>query len=325
MSNQSHDDLMTTRPAEAGALTIEWRDAEARPSQGTLADDGEGARRLSRGEETRVLRALQAQPIRNVIMCGMISDNGLEHVKNRGVFYGSFRGGQLVGVALVGHHVLLAGARESVACFARVARLKHSSEVKVLLAEQSLADEFCLHLDPMRGGPSVRQSALQEMLSLSSVERTHGAGASLRQALPHDAEEVARLNVAAFMEMYGMNPSAHDPAGFKRRILERVERGCVWVVTDEGGIAFKAEVVSATDDAAYLEGVLTRPDMRGTGLGGGALRELCARLLSHHKTVCLLADSGNGRTRSFYRNLGFTTADSFRLVRYEAQNLSWQN
>ena len=268
------------------------------------------------GEESSVLDALNLQPVHNVITIGLILDNGLESPKNRGVWYGCFSDGSLVGVGLIGHHVLLSGNQESAQTFAHVARLHHSSEVKIILGEQPLADAFYQSFNAPPESRALHSNTDHLLLSSSGIECQQTRFMNLRKARPEEAEEIAKINSGAFMEMYGVNPETNDPEGFRRRLLNRMEMGRVWVLTDEAGIAFKAEVSSSTNDAAYLEGILTRPDIRGTGVGSAALQSLCGRLLQVHKEICLLADSANHRTLAFYRNIGFAPIASYRLIRY---------
>lgn len=309
---------MFIQPNTPDTKTLEGHAADARPQAGAHVEVGApSVRRLTCGEEASVLAMLKARPVVNVILAALILDHGLESLKNRGTFYGCFSGARLVGVALVGHHVLLAGGREGVECFADAARRDHLPEIRAVLAEQSVADEFCQLLEESPNFPAVRQNGLHELLSLSGVPIQSDALVGLRQARADEVDEVARMNNDAFVEMYGINPTMQDPVGFRRRILDRIERGRVWVVADDDGIVFKAEAVSVSDDAVYLEGIFTRPDARGAGLGGNALRELCGRLMGRHQTVCLLADSDNRRTHAFYHKLGFTSTATFRLVRYQ--------
>ncbi|MFN2493590.1 MAG: GNAT family N-acetyltransferase [Pyrinomonadaceae bacterium] len=268
------------------------------------------------GEESFVLEALTAKPLHNVIVIGLILDNGLESAKNRGICYACFAEDRLVGVALIGHHVLLSGSPESSEAFADIAVLNHSSEVKVVLGEQPLADVFC-HRFEAASGPRVIHSNTDHLLLASfGVECDKDPFVNLRKAFREEAEAIAKINSGAFMELYGINPETMDRNGFRRRILGRVEMGRIWVLTDESGIAFKADVVSATPDAVYLEAIVTRPELRGSGVGTRAFQSLCAKLLMDHKAVCLLADLKNQRAISFYLNIGFTPAAFYRLIRY---------
>ncbi|MCA1591974.1 MAG: GNAT family N-acetyltransferase [Acidobacteria bacterium] len=320
-----HTNLMLSQLNEPLTTASESWEADTRPLPCVTIGEALRVRRLSRGEEMLVLKMLRVQPVRNVVMIGLILDHGLESLKNRGIFYGCFSDGCLIGVALLGHHVLLAGGRECVECFARTAWRDHRSEIRLVLGEQSFVDEFCRLLDQTHGGPVACQSAPHVLLSLSGIEPATAAPANLRQARPGETPEIVRLNTDFFVELYGMNPTTHDPVGFRQRVLNRVERGRVWVAADDAGIAFKAEVVSATDDAVYLEGILTRPDARNAGLGSTALRALCGQLLRAHKTVCLLADADSVRANAFYRSVGFAPAALYRLIRYQAPIQSWQN
>jgi predicted GNAT family acetyltransferase len=125
------------------------------------------------------------------------------------------------------------------------------------------------------------------------------------------------MNAEGYFEMNGVDPATKDPQGFRERVRSRIEMGRVWVVNDEGGVAFKVDIVSMTDEAVYLEGILTRSDLRGTGLGSAALSALCRRLLKRHRAVCLFANAENEPLLSFYSRIGFTPFASYRLVRFE--------
>jgi GNAT superfamily N-acetyltransferase len=270
------------------------------------------------GEESSVLDVLNLQPVHNVIIIGLVLDNGLESAKSRGVWYGCFAGDKLVGVALIGHHVFLSGNHESAEAFADIARQHHASEVKVILGERPLADAFYNGFNTPSLNRGLHSNTDHLLLSSCRIKYEKTKFMNLRRARPEETEEIAKINSGAFMELYGIDPETSDPEGFRQRLRTRVEMGRVWVLRDAGGIAFKAEVPSSTNAAAYLEGILTRPEIRGTGVGSIALQSLCAQLLEEHKVLCLLADAANSRTVSFYRNIGFAPLASYRLIRYQS-------
>src|SRR6185295_17229747 len=81
-------------------------------------------RELMPEEEAEVLRFLSEQISNTFGMVGFIRSNGLVSPHNRGTFYG-FRnaGGQLEGVALIGHATLVdARSDEATRAFATIAR-----------------------------------------------------------------------------------------------------------------------------------------------------------------------------------------------------------
>src|ERR1043166_2955718 len=71
-----------------------------------LAGNGDSIEKLKNTNLPEVLSFLDERP--NVILSGLIHDNGLESKLNRGEYYG-YRGaaGTLEGVALIGHATLL--------------------------------------------------------------------------------------------------------------------------------------------------------------------------------------------------------------------------
>ncbi len=272
-------------------------------------------RPMRRGEERLALDALKAHPVENVMMMGLVSEHGFENPEHRGTFYGCLSHGRLIAIALIGHHVLLSGSVESIELFAQIARRNYASEIKVVLGEQALASEFCRRL-----ARSTRLCAQQNgrffLLALTKLEERAKESEHLRLATPDEADAIAIMNISAFEELYGVNPASSDPTGFRQRISARIAADRVWVVSDDAGIAFKAEIVSATDRAVYLEAIITRPDIRGGGLGSQSLRSLCGRLLNRGQSVCLLADADNERTNAFYRNVGFSPVALYHVARY---------
>ncbi len=100
-------------------------------------------RRLKRGEENSVSAFLNRQPLRNMVMLGAISDYGLESAYHHGSFYGCFRQAELIGVALIGRHVVWSGSEESVAVFADVVRRSHEPAPQMVLGDAETVEKFC--------------------------------------------------------------------------------------------------------------------------------------------------------------------------------------
>jgi hypothetical protein len=148
------------------------------------------------------------------------------------------------------------------------------------------------------------------------------ASGELRVARMDEAEEVVEAHAAAYFEQCGIEPLRRDPDGFRQRVQTRISQGRVWVWCDQRGIAFKADIIAETDQAAYLEGVWTRPDRRGQGLGSRAMKLLSQRLLRRHYAICLFARSDDPRVFSFYRRLGFEALMPYQLLRFQPQTES---
>ncbi|HEV7859126.1 MAG TPA: GNAT family N-acetyltransferase [Pyrinomonadaceae bacterium] len=314
MLDQKHltEQLITL---DAEVSTARDGEGQRRRQRRRLRTDPE-IRRLIAGDESQALSFLDQQPLKNLIMIGLIRDHGLESPSNRGNFYGCFLQDQLIGMALMGHCVLLSGSRETINHFAHLAYLPDVSEVRMMLGEEGMIESFHRYLSQLSNRLTVERTAPQVMLVLRDVQATNQCLEELRRACAGELDQVARMNAEGYFELNGVDPATKDPAGFRERVLKRIEMGRVWVINDEDGVAFKVDIVSMTDEAVYLEGILTRSDLRGTGLGSAALSALCRLLLKQHKAVCLFANADNQPLLSFYNRIGFVPFASYRLVRF---------
>lgn len=294
--------------------------AEPSPADATRVARGDARMKVERllsGAEAQAVEFLERQHVRNVQMLSLIRDHGVESPANRGAFYGCLDDdGRLVGVALVGHWVLLSGGLETVAVFGRIARFLHRGEVALVLGEEASVSEFArVFSEPSRLG--AEPGAAQLLLAREHCAEPDGGGLEgLRPADVDEAEEVGRVHACAHVEMLGTDPRERGPEEFAERVRRRIRLRRVWILRDEGGIGFKADIASETERTAYLEAVWLRPDLRGRGLGARVMRDLCRRLLARYQVVCLLADARDPRVLSFYRKVGFQPIANYRLIRY---------
>ena len=113
-------------------------------------------------EAEGVVAKLSPDSLTNVIMAGLIADNGLASPLNRGRFYGCYnREDKREGVALIGHTVLFdAMSSEAIQAFATCAR---STSPHLLMGESKSAwfkdpDGNLLAVVQMQASPSARVS-----------------------------------------------------------------------------------------------------------------------------------------------------------------------
>lgn len=270
-------------------------------------------RKLLTGEEPQALAYLRHRPLDNIILLGLLHDYGLTHPLCRGTFYGHFRNGNLVGVALIGHHTVLSGGPHAVEAFAQIAR-RARADVHLMLGPETVADAFA----PVFAGearPSSYRCETQQLMVLSEVA-TDATADALRRASAADTDEVAAMHALVCAEQTGVDPRAVDEAGFRARVASRVERGRVWIAEDERGICFKTDVACETERIAYVEGVVTRPDVRGMGVGVRHLASLCRQLLQRNERVCLFVRAGDACAAPLYEKVGFRLHRPYRFIRF---------
>lgn len=267
------------------------------------------AREADRAE---VFDFLARRPLHTAYMSGLIRDNGLLSLANRGTFYTCRNAqGRLEGVALIGHATMFETRTDAaLARFARLAR--EYRQTHMLIGEQESVRRFWQYY--AEGGQSVRM-ACREMLfeqrwPLEAHEAVHG----LRPATLEDFEPVVELHARLAYEESGVNPLEVDAEGFRERCAQRVARGRVWVWREGGRLIFKADVVAETPEVNYLEGVYVRHEERGRGYGLRCLSQLTRNLLRRTKSVTLFANEQNAPSLALYARAGFRRRGAYDTI-----------
>jgi predicted GNAT family acetyltransferase len=257
------------------------------------------------GDEHReeVLDFLAARPLHTVIMASFIRDNGLESPLNRGTFYACRdRRGRLEAVALIGHATLVE-ARTEAAMHVCAHLAQGCLSAHVIMGEQEKMKSFWRHYGDAGQEPRVlcRELLFEQRRPVEAGEPVEG----LRLATPDDLPLVMPLQAEMAFEESGVNPLEVDPRGFERRCARRIRQGRVWVWTEGERVMFKADIISATPQVFYLEGIHVHPEERGRGYGRRCLSQLGRTLLEQTNALCLLTNEQNHGAQLFYRQAGY--------------------
>jgi predicted GNAT family acetyltransferase len=266
---------------------------------------------LARSDESEVIEFLSARPLHTVFMMGLIRDNGLLSPKNRGSFYGSRNStGQLEAVALIGHATLVeAHTEHSLIGFARVAR--NCRNTHLIRGEQESIKTFWTYFS---GAGSNPRSVSCEQLFVMSEQPSQVEDVDLRAAVPDDLEKVVAVNSSMALEEGGSSPMQRDPSGFRKRTARRIEQNRVWVLMKDNRLIFKADVVSATPEVTYLEGIYVNPEERRKGHALRCLTKLSAILLNDTKSICLTVNDRNKHAVALYEKLGFQFHSNYETI-----------
>ena len=266
---------------------------------------------LCRNEEAEVMEFLSARPLHTVFMMGLIRDNGLLSPKNRGSFYGSrSHAGQLEAVALIGHATVVeAHTQNSLIAVARVAR--NCQNAHLIRGEQESVNVFWTHY---AGAGSQPRCVSRERLFELSETPSPLEGVELRPATMADLEKVVAVNSSMAREEAGSNPLQRDPNGFRQRTARRVEQNRVWVLVQDNRLIFKADVVSATPQVTYLEGIYVHPEERRQGHALRCLTQLSSILLADTKSICLTVNDLNKSAVALYEKVGFKFHSNYETI-----------
>jgi ribosomal protein S18 acetylase RimI-like enzyme len=259
-------------------------------------------------EMPEVLDFLAARPVHTFGMCGPIRDNGLVSPLNRGKFYCCRDpGGDLLGVALIGHQILFEVRSDAaLEAFAGAARLLPKAHL-ILGESDSVSCFENLYLDK----PSTLRKNDYSLMVLRGPAPLTAPLPGLRTAKLGDMDLVTRLQARLAFEESGVDPLRVDPAGFRIRCARRIKQKRTWVLAEHGELIFKAEIIADTSDLVYLEGIWVAPRARGLGYGVACLAKLGSRLLRRADALCLLVNLNNDVAVNMYESAGFRAVASY--------------
>jgi uncharacterized protein len=264
-----------------------------------------------------VLAFLAERPLHTVVMAGHIRDNGLESHFNRGQFYACRNNeGELEGVALLGHATLVETRNEAaLAAFARLAQTH--PEAHMIMGEEEKAEHFWRYY--ARVGQEPRRVCSELLFEQRWPVEALEPVPELRLATLADLQEVMLVQGEMAFDESGINPLEVDLAGFSERCARRIEQGRVWVWTETGRLMFKADVISETPEAIYLEGIYVNPHERGCGYGARCLSQLAQNLLQRTDALCILVNEQSQRARAFFERLGYKLRSRYDTIFLEGK------
>jgi predicted GNAT family acetyltransferase len=173
----------------------------------------------------------------------------------------------------------------------------------MIMAEREQINGFWQHYEET--GQRMRECCSELLFELNWPVEALKPVPELREATLAEVDLVVLLQAKLAILESGVDPLEQDPEGFRQRCARRIEQGRTWVWIEGGEIVFKAEVVSDTPSAIYLEGIWTNPNRRSQGYGMRCLSQLGRMLLSRTKSVCVLVNSKNPNAQRFYERAGY--------------------
>ncbi len=267
---------------------------------------------LNRADEAEVLEFLSQRTIHTVFLVSLIRDNGLLNPHNRGSFYACRNQyGQLEGVALLGHAILIEAQTESaLSSFARLAR--NCLNAHLIRGEQETIRNFWRYY--ANNGQQPRLTCREMLLEMKQPAAVRKCIPELRPATAKDLDKVLAVNASMALHEAGTNPMQSDPSGFRSRTARRIEQGRIWVWTQDDRLVFKADIVAETPRSTYLEGVHVHADERRKGYGQDCLAGLSTMLLERAESICLTTNEKNQNALKFYEKAGYQFHSHYETI-----------
>ncbi len=258
-------------------------------------------RELDELDYRQALALLAEHPLEGVHLESLINDHGLTSPALRGRFFGYFEQDRLTGIALIGHQIMFCAPDAAIPQLARTAATSNL-RTAVIFGPTTQVELFWQHY-----AAEGRELKLQRDFYWYVCE---APAQSLRQfqlvqATPEHLAAVMEAQASTFIEATGTDPRQTDPEGFRRRTLERIERGRTWIKLEDDTVVFKAELQSVTPDVIYLEGIWTHAEYRQRGLAKECVVELTHRRLRQQQVLCLAVEPDEAVAMRIYQYAGF--------------------
>jgi RimJ/RimL family protein N-acetyltransferase len=273
-------------------------------------------RPLLETDRTELVRFLGRNPEENIYLLSRIANDGVvnEEAASHGRFYGHLGRGGLDGVVFFGHRkgVVLAGTDETFLRASASLALGGESDWIILVGPRAAADGFLSHYR-WRGRPT-HINRIQIHYVLRPADSVSPSDTGARRAEPSDLEAVVEMSEQMLMEDFRLPAGSLSREGIRLSMKQKIQDGRTWVLEKSGELVFKADVSARFSGGAQIEGVFTRPHLRGRGYAARGLAAINADLLRSSEFVSLHVAEDNAAARRAYEKCGFRPFSELRLV-----------
>lgn len=161
---------------------------------------------------------------------------------------------------------------------------------------------------------SGRRMRIEHFMAVSREQlRAEPEQLPLRVAVEDDLPLLERVRVRAIEEEYGI--PVPDGSPLHRELVRSVRRAIsmqgVAIWTEEGRVAFTAQLIATSPEASMFGDLYTDPELRGAGRATRGLTAFCVWLMSECTHVTLRVGVENEPAVRLYERVGFSVIDSF--------------
>ncbi len=277
--------------------------------------DATPLRRLVETDRARLVQFLERRPEDNIYLLSRVALDGVANEESlaHGRFYGAFRDDELTGTAFFGHRkgLVLAGEDDEFLAAASRLALGEESDWIILVAPRVTADGFLSHYRWRGRASHVNRAQDFYVLRPETLPDLSGP---VRRAEARDLDAVVDMSEEMLREDFRLPPGSLSRDGIRESMRQKIREGRTWVAEEADEPVFKVDVSAQYAGGSQIEGVFTRPTLRGRGIASRAIASLCAELLASSAFVTLHVAQDNAPAKRAYEKSGFRKFSEFRLV-----------
>ena len=226
--------------------------------------------------------------------------------------------GSVTGVCYLGLQIVpCAETNDAIDAFA--GRAAHARSARMIVGPRPAVERFWASAASAFSQPAATRTSQpvyaieRSGLRAPRAREKTAFAADVARASLDELDEIVPNSAAMIAGEVGGDPRRAGTE-FRGRTARIIDRGWWWRSRVDGRLAFMCNVGSASPFTAQLQGVWTPEDMRGRGYATHGLREIVARLLDEHHTLCLYVNDFNADAIALYERVGFAPVGEFQTI-----------
>ncbi|NUS45716.1 MAG: GNAT family N-acetyltransferase [Mycobacteriaceae bacterium] len=270
-----------------------------------------GVRQLGARDTSRVLAALDTDPVASCMIAARVQEYGLDSRSFHGELWSC--GSPAESLCFSGANLVpLGGSPDNLRAFADRAR-RRPRVCSSVVGRRELALPMWDLLSASWGPP--RELRDNQPLMAISTMADLPADPQVRQVRPDELDRYLCAAVAMFIEEVGVDPRLGDGGrSYRKRVATLINSGRAWARFEDGQVVFKAEVGSMSRTTGQIQGVWVHPEHRGRGLAGAGTAGVVNVVVRTGRTASLYVNSFNATARRVYHRIGFRQIGTFATV-----------
>ncbi|HUW77229.1 MAG TPA: GNAT family N-acetyltransferase [Candidatus Nanopelagicaceae bacterium] len=137
----------------------------------------------------------------------------------------------------------------------------------------------------------------------------------VRRVQPVELAQFLPASIAMFAEELGVSPIGPDGGAlYRAKLASQVLEGLAFAIFENNEVIFKCEIGALSPSACQIQGVWTKPELRGRGIGTAGLARVVEFALEIAPAVCLYVNDFNTAARRSYDKIGFRGVGAFASV-----------